>query len=121
MQLVPTENFEQTAKELLSAGELLMILETIEEDPWGGVTVVIDSEEFGDRIRFAQFPLKGMDRSRKGHFVKVLYAIFDDGERVILMNTATETQWDRWLRNQATRGAILAGLRFIARRVMTGV
>lgn len=121
MQLIPTDAFEETAKELLSAGETLMISEAIEDDPWAGVAVEIESEEFGERIKFVQFPLDGDKPSRKGHFVKVTYAIFDQGDRVILLYVATETQWARWMRNKATREAIITSLRGLASRILLGV
>lgn len=110
-RFVPTEQFEQTAKELLSTGEKLVVLEAIEDDPWGGVAVKVDSEEFGDRVRFIQFPLDGDMPSRRGHYIKVMYSIFDQGDRIILMHVGTEAQWERWMRNKATRQAIIAGLR----------
>lgn len=110
-RFVPTEEFERTAKELLSTGEKLVVLEAIEDDPWDGVAVEVDSEEFGDRIKFIQFPLDGDKPSRRGHYVKVMYSIFDQGDRIILMHVGTERQWERWMRNKATRKAIIAGLR----------
>ncbi len=109
-KLIPTEEFEKTAKEFLSAGELLVVLDAIEDDPWDGVSVVVDSEEFGDRIKFIQFPLDGDKPSRRGHFMKITYSIFDQGDRIILMHVGTEAQWKRWMRNKAAREAIIAGL-----------
>ncbi len=120
MNLVPTEAFEQTAKELLSNAEMLLALETIEDNPSAGINVDVDGEEFGDRIKFIQFPVTGKEPSRKGHFIKVVYAVFDDGERVVLMVVTTEMQWARWLRNVSTRDVIVEGLRFVARKLLTG-
>lgn len=110
-KLEPTEVFEQTAKEFLSTGEKLVVLEAIEDDPWSGVSVEVDSEEFGDRVKFIQFPFDGDKPSRRGHYIKVTYSIFDQGDRIILMHVGTEAQWERWMRNKATREAIVAGLR----------
>jgi hypothetical protein len=110
-EFILTEEFEQTAKELLSTGEKLVVLDAIEDEPWDGVNVVVESEEFGDKVKFIQFPLDGDKPSRRGHYIKVMYSIFDEGDRIILMHVGTETQWDRWMRNKATRQAIIAGLR----------
>ncbi|MEO1453048.1 MAG: hypothetical protein AAFR73_13250 [Pseudomonadota bacterium] len=110
-RLDPTTQFQLTARDLLSAGEQLVILEAIEDDPWGGVAVEVDGEEFGGRVRFVQYPLDGDKPSRRGHFVKVTYSVFDQGDRIILMHVGTEAQWERWMRNKAVREAIVAGLR----------
>ena len=89
----------------------MVALDAIDDDPWSGVVVEVDSEEFGDRVKFIQFPLDGDKQSRRGHYVKATYSIFDEGDRILLMHVGTETQWQRWMRNKATREAIIAGLR----------
>jgi len=115
-----TQSFEETAKELLSNAELLLVLETIEANPWAGASVEIDSQEFGGRIKFIQYPLDGNQKSRKGHLIKVMYAVFDEGDRIILMFVTTEPRWQRWLRNVTMKDVLIEGFKTIARRIVVG-
>ena len=109
--LEPTPTFTHTAKELLSTGEKLVVLEAIEDDPWSGVVVEIDGEEFGGRTRFVQFALDGDKQSRRGHYLKVTYSIFNEGDYILLLHVGTESQWERWMRNKGARTVIAAALR----------
>lgn len=106
-RLQPTPNYKAKAKALLTPFEMLAAHERIERDPLAGSVERLNSTEY-DPVRFIIYPRRG--QTVRETQVKILYVVLDGGDRILLLDASSLSEWERWRNDPKTVSLIARAL-----------